>query len=171
MISSTRGSWTPRILSWNLQAFFQVPGGHPRRVEALDNLQDLLHPGRVDPHLRGDLLHRGPEITVFVQVADDHHPDIIALLIQFGHPELPDEVGFQGDLFGIEGLEGQGLPFFVFAHGGRHEPVLQKAVPIPFFGGGFGLAIGLGLLRRRFIAIGMISQTEFVLCRRLFFLN
>ena len=70
---------------------------------------------------------------------------------------------------GIQGLEGQGFPFFVFAHGGRHEPILQEAVPIPFFRGGFGLAVGFGLLRRRFIAIGMISQTELFLYRRLFF--
>ena len=85
-------------------------------------------------------------------------PMVSPSLIQFGHLELPDEVGSQRGLFRIEGLKRQGFPFFVFAHGGRHEPILQEAVPIPFFRGGFGLAVGFGLLRRRFIAIGKISQ-------------
>ena len=148
MISSTRGSWQPRILSCTSRHSCRFRAPTPGGSKPWTTSRTCSTRAGSTPHLGGDLLYRGPEIAVFVQVADDHHPDVIAQLIQFGHPELPDEVGFQGGLLRIQGLKRQGFPLFVFAHGGRHEPILQEAVPIPFFRGGFGLAVSFGLLRQ-----------------------
>ena len=135
MMLATRGSTAPQDLDLDLETLFQGPGRHPRRIETLDHRQDFFHPGRIDAQLRGDLLGRGPQVTVHIQVADDQGGDGLGFLVQFGHLQLPGEVGLQGGLLGIEALEGEGLPFFIFAHGRRHEPVFQKAVPVPFFQG------------------------------------
>ena len=131
----TRGSTAPRILTWSLEALLQTPGRHPRRVEALDQRQDFFHPGRLDAQLCGDLLRRGPQVAVQIQVADDQGADGLACLVQLGHMQLPREVGLQGAFLGIEALEGEGLPLFVFAHGRRHEPVFQESCPSPILPG------------------------------------
>ena len=119
----TRGSDVSQGLDLELEALLQAPGRHPRRVEALDQRQDFFHPGRIEAQLSGDLLHRGLQVAVQIQVADDQGADGLACLVQPGHMQLPREVGLQGAFLGIEALKGEGLPLFVFAHGRRHEPV------------------------------------------------
>ena len=83
--------------------------------------------------------------------------------VQFGHAQLPHEVGFQGGFLGVEAFKGQGLPFFVLTHGGRHEPVFQKAIPIPFFHGGLGIAVPRGRLRGRLAVGGEIRDRGLLL--------
>ncbi len=135
MMARYQGIDRPQDLDLDLETLFQTTGRHPRRIETLDHHQDLFHPGRIEAQLRGDLLGRGPQVTVQIQVADDQGGDGLGFLVQFGHMQLPGEMGLQGGLLGIEALEGEGLPFFIFAHRRRHEPVFQKAVPVPFFQG------------------------------------
>ena len=69
MIAMTGGR-RPQKFDLDLEVLLQGAGRHPRRVEALHHRQDLFHPSRFDALLGSDLLHRGPQVTVHVQVAD-----------------------------------------------------------------------------------------------------
>jgi hypothetical protein len=57
------------------QALLDRSGRHPRRVEALHQLQDLGHLLGGHPAALGDLLELGSQIAVLVEVADDLRAD------------------------------------------------------------------------------------------------
>src|SRR5208337_3338217 len=80
-----QGIGVPQQPDLKLQALFQIPGRHSRRIEALDHCQDLFHPGRFDSHFPGNLRNFGPQVAVPIQVADDQGADGLAFLVQLGH--------------------------------------------------------------------------------------
>ncbi len=74
------------------QAFLQVARGHADGIEALHELQRLLDLlDRPGPHRR-DLVERGDQHAVVVQVADDGRADIAQLVVVGQQRELPQHV-------------------------------------------------------------------------------
>ena len=74
------------------EALLQVAGGHPGRVEALHQPQHLLDAvDRPRAHLR-DLAHRGDQVAVVVEVADDRRADGPVVGVVGLQRQLPLEV-------------------------------------------------------------------------------
>ena len=83
---------SPRCRSCSQQALLEVARGDADRIERLDVLQRALDVADRPLGHRGDLLDRGHQIAVVVQVADDRPPDLLQLLVVGLHRELPEQV-------------------------------------------------------------------------------
>src|SRR5574338_591535 len=82
----------PEVPDLQPEAFLQVARGHADRIERLHVLQRTLDvPHRPVPHCR-DLLDRGHEVAVVVQVADDRAADLLHPVVVGLHRQLPGQV-------------------------------------------------------------------------------
>ena len=129
--ASSESSW-PLASSCRQEAFLQVAGGHPGRIEALHDAQDRLHDDLLDLEERGDFGNRADQQAVLVQAADDVLPD--PALDALGNSQM--QLVGQGLLPGGNVLLGPlHFVFLVVAPlvGYAAEPVLEAVSPVAFF--------------------------------------
>ena len=74
------------------QALAQVARAHAQRIELLHHGQRLFHVFHGVVAVLGDLLERGGQIAVFIEVADDHFGDFAHRFIANGHAQLPSQM-------------------------------------------------------------------------------
>ena len=63
------------------QAFLQIAGGHADRIEALDQREGPLHVGGVPRAHGGDLVERGHQVPVVIEVAEDCAADLAEQIV------------------------------------------------------------------------------------------
>ena len=74
------------------EALLQVAGGYANRIEAVDERQRLFDRRDRPRAHRGDLVHRGHQVAVVVEIADDRRADLVQRVIAGLDPQLPEQV-------------------------------------------------------------------------------
>jgi hypothetical protein len=159
------GTWwflQPEVEDLQPETFLEVPRGDADRVERLHVLQRPLHvPDGPLPH-GSDLLNRGDQVAIVIQVADDRPPDLLHAVVVGLQRELPEQV------VGERGRRGERVldwrQFLHFRRGARAVAVVQVVaeevvvigvVPgVGLLGGGLGLLLFRLLLLRRLQLLG-----------------
>jgi hypothetical protein len=128
------------------QTLLQIARADANRIELLNVIQRPLHQADVPVAQRGDLVHRGDQIPVVVDVADDGGADVAQRLVHRLQVELPHEVVGERALRGERVLDRREL--FDFLRLARAVALVEiLAEEILVVGVVPGLFLALGLLR------------------------
>ena len=74
------------------QAFPKVPRTRAQRFETLDKVKSALHVSGGKSGLLAQLVKRGPEIAIVVQITDDPFPSLDDVRVRGGKMELPPQM-------------------------------------------------------------------------------
>ena len=147
------------------QAFAQVAGADARRMKRLNDLQHFKDSFRPDVGREGKFIHAGLEVTVIVDIPDDHFRDLALVLHQIGCADLFQEV------FLKRGARHQGveheLPLFLILLVLAHRKVCLRKMVAPFLVElGQPLQFSLKIIYRR-VAVLFRRRIEVHVRRRL----